>query len=250
MTPIYFLDGLGSNRYYVKRLEKELRKQGFELRYLPLPGHPENLDCYVENLSDLTAWFETQTPKSPFVVMGFSLGADFAAYLAKQSSHVSHLILLDGGFMDFETFGYSLEQELADIEAYLTSETFTDLGEKLREEEKSVDYWGEDLEKAVRYAYVNEENHYRLNLNSEIIFNLLKIRRGCQFVISKPDFSVSTLMILSDTPEEFLAFKQGQVEKLQNDCVMSHVISETSHQLYLEKPTEISQLISTYLQLK
>ncbi|MGT2829141.1 alpha/beta fold hydrolase [Streptococcus hillyeri] len=243
MTPIYFLDGLGSNRHYVTRLEEALVEQGFELTYLALPGQPDNFDCPIETLEDLTAWFNKQTPNTPFILMGFSLGADFAAYLAKQSSHVSHLILLDGGFMDFDVFGYSLEQELADTKAYFASETFADLGEKLREEEKSADYWGEDLEKAVRHAYVKKENQYQLNLNSEIILNLLKIRRDCQFVISKPDFSVPTLMILSDSPAEFLDFKQTQLSKIKNNHITSKILSNTTHHLYLEKPNQVAVTI-------
>lgn len=244
MKSIYFLDGLGSNRYYAQRLTSALAVEGYRLIYLPLPGHPDNLVQKIESLDDLKIWFEANTPKEDFLLMGFSLGADFAAYLSQQSHYVTRLILLDGGFMTFD--GFSLEQELADAQNYLRTESVKDLEKKLSQEAEMTSFWDEDLALATRYAYEKKADAYHLKLTEETILNLLAIRRDCLFVIREPHFAVPTLVLLSDSPADFLTFKQSQFEKVENKVVRSIVISDSDHQFYLEKASEIAIAVAQF----
>lgn len=241
MKTIYFLDGLGSNRYYVKRLEATLLDKGIKLHYLPLPGHPDNLDCQLSTLEELVSWFETSVLENAITLMGFSLGADFAAYLAHQSSKIKQLILLDGAYWDLSE--YPIEQELQDIRNYLSSQVTADLSDAIQEQ-KSESFWGSDLEEAIYYSYQKKEGGYHLRLNEESILDLLRLRRKMMGTLALPSFSVPTLLLISGQPEELIKEKRLLLEKIQNPLITIKIINEASHSMYLEVPEKIAETLT------
>ena len=238
MTAVYFLDGLGSNRFYVTPLAKALESQGIELVYMALPGHPDNEACHVETLDGFLEWFEGLVDQDNVTLMGFSLGADLATYLAYHSSKVARLILLDGGLLDVTQA--PLQQELEAASHYIDQMVVEDLEAYLQEEAAQSEAWSEDLEQAERYAFVKDGSTYRLKLDKETVLKLLSLRYEAGLVITKSDYATPTLAILAQKPESLLTQKQANLQKANKDFVSSLTLPDTSHNLYREVPDKIA----------
>lgn len=244
MTSVYFLDGLGSNRYYVTRLAKALADFDIHLVYLPLPGHPDNLSLHLEQLDDFLAWFEGQVVEEKAILMGYSLGADFATYLAEASSKVEKLILLDGGFWQFDD--YPLSQELEESRAYIASQVTENISVVIAEEVNSP-FWDADLEQAIHYAYEKIDNQYRLALNTEAILSLLTMRRDCQGILASEAVMPPILLIVSGQPREVFEQKKTLISGIHRGQLRLSYLMEASHQLYLEYPKEIAEQIKAFI---
>lgn len=247
MTEVYYLDGLGGNRHYLVPLTEALAKKGYNLHYLPLPGHPEALDVKVNSRADLLAWFEEKVLESDIILMGYSLGADMASFLAYQTGKVRQLLLLDGGIWTFDD--YPWEQELADSRAYLDNQVYEDLAIKIAQEQEEYPHWADQLAQAVQTAYIKKDGNYQLNLNADSVFDLLKLRREILFTLSKTDYQVPTLLLLADSPAPLLELKMAQVNKIPHQQVQVDIVENTSHQLYLEKPESLAVLICQFIKV-
>lgn len=238
MSKVYFLDGLGSNRYYTLPLTQAFSKQGIDLVYLALPGHPNNRQYHVENSKDLARWFEEQVPEDKVVVMGFSLGADLASILAMTSTKIERLILLDGAVTDFTA--YPLDKELTAAQTHMSMMVLDDLENYLAEQARQTEDWNDVLAQAERASFEKrEDGKYYLALDEEIVLNLLRIRHQFGNVLTRPDFQTPTLVILAEQPNQLLTEKQSLLAKASKEYVSSLVLKGTSHQLYLEAPDKI-----------
>lgn len=243
MKKIYFLDGLGSNQYYANRLKQSLENQKLELVYLALPGHPDNLNCNLNNLSDFQDWFENQLIEDSIILMGFSLGADFACYLAHHSTRVKQLILLDGGYWDLSD--YPLEQELQDSLAYINSQITSDIESTIQQETKES-YWNDDLRLAINQSYHKIDNEYHLNLNLDTILQLLVWRRDSLGLIKSPTFKTNTLLLISGQPKESLVIKEKLIQEL-SDYIQIVILPHASHNMYLEYPNDIANHVQNFV---
>lgn len=238
MPKVYFLDGLGSNAYYTLPLKEAFFKQGIELLYLALPGHPANRDYHIEDMTDLARWFEEQVDEDRVVVMGFSLGADLASILAMTSKKIERLILLDGAVTDFTA--YPLDKELTAAKTHMSMMVLEDLEAYLAEQARQTEDWNSVLEQAERASFEKrEDGNYYLALDEEIVLNLLSIRHQFGNVLTRVDFQTPTLVIISEQPKQLLTEKQSLLAKASKEYVSSLVLKGTSHQLYLEAPEKI-----------
>lgn len=133
MTAIYFIGGLGSNAYHAQDLIDAL---GFPVQILDLPGHGRAFDDVIHTPKDLIDWFSKQVvPDQAMILIGHSLGAALAGYLAQTLPKVKALILLDGGYFDLDQI-ISLEDELAGTLQYLRETCYATMQAALDEAKK------------------------------------------------------------------------------------------------------------------
>ncbi|MGT2896364.1 alpha/beta fold hydrolase [Streptococcus entericus] len=244
---VYFLDGLGSNRYYAADLLAALADRGVRVNYLPLPGHPDNLEQSVVSNEALLIWLSQQLPETPVTLLGYSLGADIAAaYAYAYPWRVSQLILLDGACIDLSSL--PLEEELAGAQAYLEGQVFGDMAEHLSQAREGSESWSANLERAEQEAYLYDEvaGIYRLRLNQEAVLGLLTARRQCHQPLQQADFSTPTTVIISDQPSDVLE----QKERYLANCpvyVSYQVLPNSHHDFYMVRPIETAELIMSCL---
>lgn len=245
---LYFLDGLGSNRYYAADLIAELAHQGIQVVYLPLPGHPDNLTTLVDSPESLIDWLDKVLPTTPAFLLGYSLGGDLAAaYATARPERVAALLLLDGACTDLTV--YPEAQELAEAKEYLESQVFGDMAEHLEYVKAESERWSANLERAEVLAYTEnqEAGGYHLNLVEEAVLGLLKVRRQFGPVLQAPDFPVPTRVIISDQPAEFL---QQKVDFLStcSPAIAYQVLKDSDHGFCMTKPKSLTELIVTALE--
>lgn len=244
---VYFLDGLGSNRYYVADLLVALADRGVRVTYLPLPGHPDNLAQSVTSTEELLVWLSQQLPETPVTLLGYSLGADIAAaYAYTYPRRVSQLVLLDGACVDLSSV--SLEEELAGAQAYLEGQVFGDMAEHLSQAHEGSESWSANLERAEQEAYLYDEatGVYRLRLNQEAVMGLLTARRQFHHPLQQADFRTPTKVIISDQPSDFLE----QKERYLANCpvyVSYQLLPDSHHDFYMMRPLETADLIAASL---
>ena len=99
----YFIGGLGSNENHISEFA----------HCFPYPI--TYLDPYkvkLESSQDLVDWFEAHADSNEKTcIIAHSLGGDLARYLATNVPQITHLILLDGGYLDMDQI-LQLEQEI------------------------------------------------------------------------------------------------------------------------------------------
>lgn len=114
----YFIGGLGSNENHISEFA----------HCFPYPI--TYLDPYkvkLESSQDLVDWFEAHADSNEKTcIIAHSLGGDLARYLATNVPQITHLILLDGGYLDMEQI-LSLEQEIEETLSYLKQQVFPSL---------------------------------------------------------------------------------------------------------------------------
>lgn len=239
MTAIYFLDGLGSNVYYTEGLSQALKTKGIDFYYLSYP------EAGFSSLADLCDWFEQKVSADNIILMGFSLGADFATYLAQQFSTIKCVILLDGGLHVHPIDSVALKEEIEQAKAYLSSATVSDMVAFLEKEQTETPFWKPFLKEAILASYAYDGHVYRLTLSEQAVTGLLTTRRSC-FESSKLSISsIPTLVCLAGQPEEYCCEKVARLRDYPE--VVVHVCQTASHNLYLEAETELVDVIQGFL---
>ncbi|WP_394404996.1 alpha/beta fold hydrolase [Streptococcus sp. 20-1249] len=239
MKTIYFLGGLGENRHQAKDLEEYL---GHPLIVIDLPGHEENFDDLVTTPQELTAWFAKQVDTDqPFSLIAHSMGANLAPYLAAQFPQLEKLVLLDGGYFEFDQFE-SLEGDLAGTAAFLEETTFTDMDTLIEQEKSTAPYWSIHLENALRDSFIWQENAYHFHLNKESVLALIRLQREFEHLL--PQVTCPTLLI-AQSDKDCPAIKKDMLAK-----VPAHIHINTSldcgHSPHTEKPEQTAQAIREF----
>lgn len=242
MKTVYFLGGLGENRHQAKDLEEFL---GSPLMVIDLPGHGENFDDLVTNPQELAAWFASQfDPNHPFSLIAHSMGANLAPYLATQFPQLEKLVLLDGGYFEFDRFE-SLEDDLAETAAFLEETTFTDMEALIAQEKSMAPYWSVHLENALRDSFVWQKDAYRFNLNKESVLALIRLQREFENLL--PQVSCPTLLI-AQSDKDCPTIKKDMLAK-----VPAHIRINTElncgHSPHTEKPKQTAQAIREFLEI-
>lgn len=244
MRSVYFLDGLGSNRYYAEDLRLALAEEGLRLIYLPLPGHPDNLDTQLTCKEEVLDWLRAVLPEEPCDLLGYSLGADLAAAFAHHHpERVSRLVLLDGGCFDLSAL--PLAAELEGAQTYLDAQVFGDMAEHLNQARAGHQAWSANLERAEQEAYAFKEaiGLYQLKLTPETILALLTYRRAFGLSLQAADYQVPTHVIISDQPEETLAAKLT-VLSATGSWVTHEIFAGAGHDVYMVYPQETAGRIA------
>lgn len=207
---IYMLSGLGASQCSVIDLNRYLRKSGFEIAYLDLPGQYQHMQVTIDHEDDLKEWLLSKIPPHS-IVMGYSLGGDLLLnYL--DILQPSALIILDAGLLDEDFTGMTLQEEI----------DFT-------------------------CQYIQENN---LEMNPPTIGRLLEIRQQTQTLREQSLATHSLLLLLSDSPQEAYLYKQEKLELIkcpESSNLHLAFIKDSTHDLYTEKPQEVAQEIIKYL---
>lgn len=243
MVALYFLDGLGSNRYYAADFLEALAGLGLSVTYLPLPGHPDNLASAVTGARDLLAWLDKVLPTEPVVLLGYSLGADLAAgFAATHPERVTALVLLDGACHDLTA--HPLDQELAGAQAYLEGQVFGDMAEHLAQAQSESQFWSPHLAQAeqVAYAYDETAKCYRLNLVTATVLGLLTARAELGMSLQEADFVTPTKVIISDQPEAILLEREAVLRQAAS-CVRYEVFANSDHRFYMTFPKALARRV-------
>lgn len=237
---LYFLDGLGSNECFTTGLSRALAAKGIAFHYLTYP------DTGFSSLEHLREWFGQYVKEEKITLMGFSLGADFATYLANQFPQINRLIVLDGGLTVHPIDSVPLEKEIDQALAYLRASRVSDMTAFLEQEEVEASVWPDFMAEALLSSYVYDGNSYRLKLSESEVSSLLRTRRACFEVSREQVLAVKTLVCLAGQPADYCREK---VLRLRDyDGLAIHVCQTAAHNLYLEAESELVGLIQEFLE--
>ena len=166
----YFIGGLGSNENHMAEFAHCF---SFPITYL---------DPYKVNLEspkDIEDWFEAHADTNENTcIIAHSLGGDLARYLVSNKPKMTHLVLLDGGYLDMDQI-LPLEQELEETVAYLKHQVFSSLEEAVASELGDRENPSPATIKAIQssYRWNSDLHHYELDLDPQAVLSLLGLRR-------------------------------------------------------------------------
>ena len=210
MEKFYFISGLGSTKETIQDFEKEMNQIGYEVQFIDIPGQYSNRGVQIQCEQDLIEWLISEIPVESNVI-AFSMGADIAIRY-HSFLQARKLIILDGGIIDYDLMNITLEEDIAMTKSYI------------------------------------KEN--QLDMNVETISKLTSLLRGHYIDIFHAGLNTETLLLLSDHPDFVYKYKMNKIEANQEN--MNHIfiqfITDTSHEIYVEKPKEVVNSIMAWLQ--
>ncbi|WP_239682997.1 alpha/beta fold hydrolase [Streptococcus anginosus] len=170
----YFIGGLGCNCYYPQDFFNAL---SFPVTYLDI--YDSRLEEQLISLQALKDWFMAQVDMDDDILLiAHSLGADLAVYLTSVYDKITHLVLLDGGYINMDKI-CPLNVEIEDSLNYLQTNVYESLKKAAITEKQSSAVWSENLERAAKESFVFDkvQKHWHLSLSEKLMTHLLTIRR-------------------------------------------------------------------------
>ena len=243
MVDVIFLGGLGSNRHHAKDLQEKLN---LDMTILELPGHGDEFNADITNLDTFLSWFETKIISfNNVVLIAHSMGANFAPYLAVSCPKIQQVILLEGGYIDFDQL-MTLEDELQDTKNYFEQMIVDNIETLIEEEKNTASYWSKHMEQAVRESFSAVGGQYRLALKEETTLLLLALQRQASGYLTQ--VNCPTLLI-PQTNDETPTWKKDMLAK-----VPKHIAIDSSlmcgHSPHSENPQAIATRIQAFLNSK
>lgn len=235
----YFIGGLGSNENHISEFA----------HCFPYPI--TYLDPYkvkLESSQDLVDWFEAHADSNEKTcIIAHSLGGDLARYLATNVPQITHLILLDGGYLDMEQI-LSLEQEIEETLSYLKQQVFPSLEEAVASKLGDTYNPSPATIKAIQssYRWNPELHHYELDLDPQAVLSLLRLRRELRS-FQAPLIDTKVLFIgpkYEDEPE----WRARALENL-DPSIKKVLLKDLCHDFYTAVPELVSKEIITWIQI-
>ena len=229
----YFMGGLGSNENHMSEFA----------HCFPYPI--TYLDPYkvkLESSQDLVDWFEAHADTNENTcIIAHSLGGDLARYLASKIPQMTHLVLLDGGYLDMDQI-LPLEQELEETLAYLKQQVFSSLEEAIASELGDRDNPSPTTIKAIQssYRWNPDLHHYELDLDPQAVLSLLRLRRELRS-FQAPLTDTKVLFIgpkYQDEPE----WRASALENL-DPSIKKVLLKDLGHDFYTAVPELVSKEI-------
>ena len=235
----YFMGGLGSNENHMSEFA----------HYFPYPiTYLDPYNLKLESPQDLVDWFEAHADSNEKTcIIAHSLGGDLARYLASNMSQITHLVLLDGGYLDMDQI-LPLEQEIEETLAYLKQQVFPSLEEAVTSELGDTDKPSQAAIKAIQssYRWNPYVHHYELDLDPQAVLSLLRLRRVLR----------SFQAPLTDTKALFIGPKyenesDWRARALENldPSIKKVLLKDLSHDFYTAVPNLVSKEIINWLQI-
>lgn len=235
----YFIGGLGSNENHMSEFA----------HCFPYPI--TYLDPYkvkLESAKDLVDWFEAHADSNENTcIIAHSLGGDLARYLASRIPQMTHLVLLDGGYLNMNQI-LPLEQEIEETLAYLKQQVFPSLEEAVASELGDAENPSPTTIKAIQtsYRWNPDLHHYELDLDPQAVLSLLRLRRVLR----------SFQAPLTDTKALFIGPKyenepDWRARALENldPSIKKVLLKDLSHDFYTAVPNLVSKEIINWLQI-
>jgi len=207
------------------------------------------LDPYkvkLESSQDLVDWFEAHADTNENTcIIAHSLGGDLARYLASKIPQMTHLVLLDGGYLDMDQI-LPLEQELEETLAYLKQQVFSSLEEAIASELGDRDNPSPTTIKAIQssYRWNPDLHHYELDLDPQAVLSLLRLRRELRS-FQAPLTDTKVLFIgpkYQDEPE----WRASALENL-DPSIKKVLLKDLGHDFYTAVPELVSKEIINWI---
>lgn len=233
----YFIGGLGSNENHISEFT----------HCFPYPI--TYLDAYkvkLESAKDIVDWFEAHADSDENTcIIAHSLGGDLARYLASKIPQITHLVLLDGGYLDMDQI-LPLEQEIEETLGYLKQQVFPSLVEAVASELGDTDKPSQAAIKAIQssYRWNPDLHHYELDLDPQAVLSLLRLRRVLRS-FQAPLTDTKALFIgpkYEDEPE----WRTRALENL-DPSIQKVLLKDLGHDFYTAVPELVSKEIINWL---
>ena len=235
----YFMGGLGSNENHMSEFA----------HCFPYPI--TYLDPYkvkLESAKDLVDWFESHADSNENTcIIAHSLGGDLARYLASKMPQITHLVLLDGGYLDMDQI-LPLEQEIEETLAYLKQQVFPSLEEAVASELGDAENPSPTTIKAIQssYRWNPDLHHYELDLDPEAVLSLLRLRRELRsFQVPLID---SKALFIGPKYEEEPDWRAQALETL-DPSIKKLLLKDLGHDFYTAVPKLVSKEISNWIDI-
>ena len=231
------MGGLGSNENHISEFAHCFP---FPITYLD-PYKPK-----LEFPKDLVDWFEAHADSiENTCIIAHSLGGDLARYLASNMPQITHLVLLDGGYLDMDQI-LPLEQELEETVAYLKHQVFSSLEEAVGSELGDTDNPSPATIKAIQasYRWNLELHHYELNLDPQAVLSLLRLRRKLRS-FQAPLIDTKALFI-GPRYEEEPEWRASALENL-DPSIKKVLLKDQGHDFYTAVPELVSKEIINWI---
>ena len=235
----YFIGGLGSNENHMSEFA----------HCFPYPI--TYLDPYkvkLESAKDLVDWFESHADSNENTcIIAHSLGGDLARYLVLKMPQITHLVLLDGGYLNMNQI-LPLEQEIEETLAYLKQQVFRSLEEAVASELGDTVNPSPATIKAIQasYRWNSDLHHYELALDPQAVLSLLRLRRELR----------SYQAPLTDTKALFIGPKyedepEWRARALENldPSIKKVLLKDLGHDFYTAVPELVSKEIINWIQV-
>lgn len=233
----YFIGGLGSNENHMTEFAQ----------CFPFPiSHLNPYKVKLESAKDLVNWFEAHADTNENTcIIAHSLGGDLARYLASNKSQITHLVLLDGGYLDMDQV-LPLEQELEETLAYLKQQVFSSLEEAVASELGDTDNPSPASIKAIQasYRWNSDLHHYELDLDSQAVLSLLRLRRDLRS-FQVPLTDTNTLFIGPKYEEE--PVWRAQALATLDPSIKKLLLKNLGHDFYTAVPNLVSKEIINWI---
>ena len=235
----YFIGGLGSNENHITEFA----------HCFPYPI--TYLDPYkvkLESANHLVDCFKAHVDTNETTcIIAHSLGGDLTRYLASKIPQITHLILLDGGYLNMDQI-LPLEQEIDETLAYLKQQVFPSVAEAVASELGDTDKPSQAAIKAIQssYRWNPYVHHYELDLDPQAVLSLLRLRRVLR----------SFQAPLTDTKALFIGPKyenepDWRARALENldPSIKKVLLKDLGHDFYTAVPNLVSKEIINWLQI-
>ena len=233
----YFIGGLGSNENHISEFAS----------CFPFPIVYRDLyKVKLESAKDLVDWFEAHADSDENTcIIAHSLGGDLARYLASNVPQITHLVLLDGGYLDMDQI-LPLEQEIEETLAYLKQQVFPSLEEAVASELGDTDKPSQAAIKAIQssYRWNPDLHHYELDLDPQAVLSLLRLRRVLRS-FQAPLTDIKALFIgpkFEDEPD----WRARALENL-DPSIKKVLLKDLGHDFYTAVPNLVSKEIINWL---
>ena len=233
----YFIGGLGSNENHISEFASCFP---FPIVYLDL------YKVKLESAKDLVDWFEAHADSDENTcIIAHSLGGDLARYLASNVPQITHLVLLDGGYLDMDQI-LPLEQEIEETLAYLKQQVFPSLEDAVASELGDTDKPSQAAIKAIQssYRWNPDLHHYELDLDPQAVLSLLRLRRVLRS-FQAPLTDIKALFIgpkFEDEPD----WRARALENL-DPSIKKVLLKDLGHDFYTAVPNLVSKEIINWL---
>ena len=235
----YFIGGLGSNENHMSEFASYFP---FLITYL------DPYRVKLESAKDIVDWFKAHADSNENTcIIAHSLGGDLARYLASKMPQITHLVLLDGGYLDMDQI-LPLEQEIEETIAYLKQQVFSSLEEAVASELGDSDNPSQATIKAIQssYRWNPDLHHYELDLDPQAVLSLLRVRRELR----------SFQAPLTDTKALFIGPKyedepDWRTRALENldPSIMKVLLKDLGHDFYTAFSNLVNKEIINWLQI-
>lgn len=235
----YFIGGLGSNENHMAEFAHCFP---FPITYL------DPYKVKLESANHLVDWFEAHTDSNENTcIIAHSLGGDLARYLVSNKPQITHLVLLDGGYLDMDQI-LPLEQEIEETLDYLKQQVFPFLEEAVASELGDTDNPSQAAIRAIQssYRWNPDLHHYELDLDPQAVLSLLRLRRELRsFQAPLPD--TKALFIGPKYEEE--PYWRAQALAALDPSIKKLFLKDLGHDFYTAVPNLVSKEIINWLQI-